>query len=120
MRPLPPIYKKNGMQHEVIKREGDVVLARSRTDASKPLPLGAPCLGYEVFVVKKCPEGKFGDKIVEAHESCPGNEQWGAKGWTFPFLAEAEVKFAAQVAKEAAKVPTASDADAAVEEEDEA
>ena len=97
MKPLGTTYRKNGFHYEIIRREGLIAIAQQR------LAPGRGCLAFEVIKIRECPEANFAGTIVPAHESAPGNEEWGNRGWTFPTIERATAKFEALVAADIAK-----------------
>ncbi len=94
MRPLGTTYRKNSFHYEIVRREGLIAIAMQR------LSPGRGCLAYEVIKIRECPEANFAGTIVPAHESAPGNEEWGNRGWTFPTLERATAKFEALIKAE--------------------
>ena len=96
MKPLGNSYRKNGFNYTIIKRVGDVAIAAQRLGERTS---GTP-MAYEVIKVRPCPDAYFTDPatkqktLVPAHETAPGNEEWGTRGWTFPTIDRAEAKFA--------------------------
>ncbi len=89
MRPLGPTYAKNGFSYKVLTRHGNLAIAQQQ------LRPGVGCLAFEVIRVKQVKEGKMFDKVIEAHEAPPGNEEWGRHGWTYPTLTAARAKLRA-------------------------
>lgn len=100
MKPLGTTYRKNGFHYDIIRREGLIAIAQQR------LAPGRGCLAFEVIKIRECPEANFAGTIVPAHESAPGNEEWGNRGWTFPTIERATPKFEALVAQELTKANT--------------
>lgn len=92
MKPMPLTFTKNIFHYEQILRDGQFAIYKQR------LRPGAGCLAFEVIRIKQVPECEMFGKIVEAHESGPGNERWGQDGWTYPTLERAKAKFHALVA----------------------
>lgn len=86
IKPLGPTYAKNGFTFELIVRRGPFAIYQQR------LRPGVGCLAYEVIRVKEKQDVTMFNRLVEAHESAPSNEDWGRWGWTFPTLALAEAK----------------------------
>jgi hypothetical protein len=81
MKEIEKQYRKNGYIFDQIWRKGDVCIY-SQTD-----PDSGRVVAYEVFEVIKREEAEIQGNVIPAKESCPGNEQWGSKGytcWTIP------------------------------------
>lgn len=97
MKPIGTTYRKNGFHYDIIRREGLIAIAQQR------LAPGRGCLAFEVIKIRECPEANFAGTIVPAHESAPGNEEWGNRGWTFPTIERATAKFEALVAADISK-----------------
>lgn len=95
MKPLGDSYRKNTYHYEIIKRVGDIAIAKQR------LRPGVGCLAYEVIIIQKKEASEIKGVIVEAHEAAPGNEQFGNLGWTYPNLERAEKKMAELLKREA-------------------
>ena len=71
---LKPAFRKNGLSYILIQRNEVVVLfGVSGTFTNK-------VLHYEVCKVKKVPAGEMFGKTYPAHETIPGNEQFGRDG----------------------------------------
>ncbi len=79
-------FSKNGFHYELVTRHDDLAIYKQR------LRPGAGCLAFEVIRVKKVKECVMFGKIIEAHESSPGNAEWGISGWTYPTLERARAK----------------------------
>lgn len=88
-------YSKNGYQFELINRKGlNAIFLGTKT--------GSQSLNYEVVRLREVMEGSriVRDKVSgteskinwEAHESTPGDNEWGVRGWTYSTLLEAEAK----------------------------
>lgn len=68
-------YAKNGYDYVVVKREGDLAIAKgqSRTSIS---------INWEVIEIQSHDGLQMGKNWVNAKEYPPRSEQWGVKGWT--------------------------------------
>lgn len=77
MKPLPLTFVGRGPQKgwnfTLIERDGLHAVYRKEKEGHE---------SYEVIIVKRCPEYKLGDSVIEAHEAFPSPEEWGIKGWT--------------------------------------
>ncbi len=89
MRPLGSAYTKNTFHYEILTRRGNLAIAQQR------LRPGEGCLAFEVIRIKQVKESVMFGKVVEAHESAPGNSSWGTDGWTYPTLEAARAKMRA-------------------------
>ncbi|MCK9587800.1 MAG: hypothetical protein M0Q93_00390 [Terrimicrobiaceae bacterium] len=88
MKKLSDSFRKEGFDHKVLKREGDVVLIRKTKEA------GGHYDGYEVAIVQSHQGYRFGNETFPPAEFMPRNEDWGWKGFSFTDLERAEIKFA--------------------------
>lgn len=103
-KPLPRLFKRDGFLHEILKRDGDVVLLKKTKE-------GLKFLGYEVIIVQRH-EGRtepLNGCVLEPSEHSPSPILWGEKGWSYTHddLAGAERRFAAVVQEAADPQPVA-------------
>ena len=101
MKPLSDTFRKNGFNYVRIMREGNIALYAQRLKDG-PIEKDAKCLAYEVFKVKQNPDYIMAGTLIPAHESAPGNEEFGRLGWSFNTLERAKAKFNEMVAREKA------------------
>ena len=87
-KPLELQFTKTGFRFKQLVREGD--LAIFHKVALDPRPHDA---GFEVVVVGRHDGYEIAGVKIEPSETYPSNEQWGNKGWTYPDLYNAEVRF---------------------------
>ena len=71
-------FRKNGFTHEIVRREGPVLLVRRHRQ-------GAPA-HFEVVLVRTMPPNQF---VSHPYEKYPSNEDWGTYGFTYPSLEHA-------------------------------
>jgi hypothetical protein len=87
MTTLPPIFRANGFDFTLIKRNGDVALL------SKCKP-GHRLTHYEVVIVQHRKAVTFPNgKTTPAHEAMPSAEDWGTLGWSPYDLKAAHARF---------------------------
>lgn len=86
MKPLPQQYRKNSYDFNLVEREGDVAIYEQIDPDTKRR------VAFEVFEVLKKPERNIGERVVEANEGCPSNEDWGTFGFTVWTLEAAKEK----------------------------
>lgn len=92
MRLKSNTYEIYQSKFEIIKREGNVCLAKEiEVDH------------FEVFLVQVRGASKIADREVEAGEFIPEAGMWGQWGWTFRKIGPAESKFSALVQLQACK-----------------
>ena len=84
MKKLPDNFRKEGFDHKVLKREGDVALLSKSKDNYH---------GFEVVVVQSHNGYRFGNELFPPAEFMPRNEDWGSKGFTCSSREAAEVRF---------------------------
>jgi len=80
-------YSKNGFKFTLLKRVGDIALFCG----TKP---GSNHANWELIKIQSHEGMTIAGKEIAPAEYAPGNNQWGAKGWTFlrsyPALAKME------------------------------
>jgi hypothetical protein len=74
MKKLPAVFRSDGFDFELLKRDGDIALFRK----TKP---GFSFETFEVVVVQHHKERMIAGKSIEDGEAMPSSEQWGSKGW---------------------------------------
>jgi hypothetical protein len=89
--PLPNRLTHSGYTLRLLKRDGDIALFAK----GKPSHFHEH---YETVIVRHLPEKTIFDKVCQAKESLPLNEDWGTAGWTDVDLEKAEKRFSALVA----------------------
>jgi hypothetical protein len=99
MQKIPKTFNKNGLSHELIKREGNIALY------VQSFPEGG-ISGYEVHKIiistpsiakYEQPDGTFKEIKYPAKEKLASNEEFGRYGWSCLTLAQAETVFKQQV-----------------------
>jgi hypothetical protein len=68
-------YSKNGYDFTIVKREGDLAIAKGHSRNSE-------AVNWEVIEIQSHDGLKMGDAFVAPAEFAPSNNQWGNKGWT--------------------------------------
>jgi hypothetical protein len=81
MIPLKNVYIIKGFEHKLIKRINDWAIF-SQVKRNK-------IIAYEVVKIVKYNDINMFDKLILAHETLPGNEKWGADGFTCFTIEEA-------------------------------
>lgn len=75
MKPLPTQFRKDGFDHEVIRREGMVALIKkTKTGYSS----------FEVIRIQSHDGYEMMGVVVPPAEHMPRSEDWGTHGFTFP------------------------------------
>lgn len=90
---LPTEFKKGPFYFKLIKREGRIALLEKSKGEGCPKH-------YEVIVIQKRKDAIMFGNTIPAHEAVPGDEMWGAAGFSPYDLAAAELKFAALTKKQ--------------------
>lgn len=98
-------FTKRGYEYRQVKRSDRVAMYEQRKDGRLH--------AYEVFRIQVHDARMMGDKLLQAGEAPPPDEQWGKKGWTCVTLEGAEQRY------EALHVLPDEPADEAPEETDE-
>jgi len=80
-------FAKNGMHYKIIRREGNVAIAKASIEKG----LGA--VAYDVILIREREETKLFNNIVPAAEYGPSNENFGVFGFSYPNLEMANKKF---------------------------
>lgn len=86
MRKLKSTYKKNGYIHNVLYNDSNFAISEVYDEDTDKV------ICYEIFQIIKNKSMKIAGREVEPWESCPSNEDWGMKGWTYRTYKEAENK----------------------------
>ena len=86
MKRLADHYQKNGFHFRIVSRVNDVAIY------SQHATIDGPALYFEVFIVQHNQERIMAGFTIPAKESCPGNEEWGRKGWTYTNFLDAKKK----------------------------
>jgi len=94
MKKLPTKFRKEGLDHVVLQRQGDVVLIHK----TKPEMYD----GYEVAIVQSHNGYRFGNEFFPPAEFMPRNEDWGSKGFTCRDIESANARFAKLVKQQTA------------------
>jgi hypothetical protein len=86
-KPLPTPYNKNGFEHTLLFREGDIAIFHKvhlapQFDA-----------GFETVVISRHDGYEMAGTTIEPAECYPSPEMWGTRGWTFQHLLAARKKF---------------------------
>jgi hypothetical protein len=84
-KPLAESFKKNGFNHELIIREGDVAIYERSKNGKN--------FHYEVIIIKRHNGYMLAGILIEPAEIYPSSSLWGANGFTYNTLEEAENKF---------------------------
>lgn len=85
-------YKKNGHLFTLYCRAGDVAIFHGKR-------IGGRSETWECIHIQSHNGREIGGKFVEPAEYPPGNEQWGAKGWTYQNPELARDRFEVEVGK---------------------
>ena len=72
MKPLEPLFTKNGIMYELVKRTDKVALFK--------LSLDSDHVGWEVCRISQHEDFFKGDALIPAAETIPGNEEFGRDG----------------------------------------
>jgi hypothetical protein len=91
-RPLETEFLKNGFRFRLLRRDGDVAIFHKVALKGGHHPVSFDA-GFETVRVGRHDGYEIAGVQVEPAETLPGNEQWGMKGWSFPTLFAAELKF---------------------------
>jgi hypothetical protein len=86
MKQIANTYNKNSFTFNLIERDQDVAIYEQIE------PETGKRIAYEVFEVMKKQAVILHGNAIEAHESCPSNEQWGNYGFTVYDLKDAKDK----------------------------
>jgi len=78
-------YSKNGYGFTLIKRIGNFALFIGTSPISRNV-------NYEVIEIQSHDGMNIAGKDIAPAEYAPGNNAWGAKGWTLLTLEDAEAK----------------------------
>lgn len=99
MKTLPALFARNGFSHKLVIRDGMLAIyERKHSTAQRP--------HFETIRIRVWPERTLHGRMLPLQEAYPSSEQWGAHGWTYATLKEAQQKLAAL--KLAAAQPTAN------------
>jgi hypothetical protein len=77
-----------GFHYCQIARKGMVAIYRQTGKG-----LEDSSVAYEVIKIQSHPETEMFRRLVPAHQSMPGSETWGKRGWTFTSKEKAFKKF---------------------------
>lgn len=88
MKKLEKKITKKGFIYEQIKREGNKAIYTQKRDDRD-----SKSVHYEVIIIKSHDGYEIAGNKIPAGEVYPSSTQWGALGWTFLDLREAENKF---------------------------
>jgi hypothetical protein len=102
---MPLTFVKNTFFYEQILRNGQFAIYKQRLNATADKPVRG-CLAFEVIKIREKEECVMFDKVVEAHEVGPSNEDFGQFGWSYPTLERAKDKLHLLIA--AAELPATS------------
>jgi hypothetical protein len=87
MRKIPASFTRKGYEYRQISRTGDIAIYEQASDTTK---------WYDVVVITKHKESKRiiqgKERTFQATEVYPSDSQWGAMGWTYYTLQNAQVK----------------------------
>jgi len=79
-------FAKNGMQYKIIRREGNIAIAKASMEK------GGGAVAYDVILIRERGETKLFNNIIPATEYGPSNEEGGEYLWSYPNLKMAESK----------------------------
>ena len=86
MKRLPEVFQKNGYEHILLWRDSEYAITEARDTDTKKVYF------MEAFEIQRHKEKAIGDKLIEARESTPSNEDWGLKGYTVYNMTDAQLK----------------------------
>lgn len=91
LKPIPQTFRRWGYTGQILKREGNVVLAEKHNDITPDHKY------YEVMVLQVHNGFEIAGKIVPPSEYLPHGEQWGQAGWSCQDLTHANEVFRREV-----------------------
>jgi hypothetical protein len=91
-KPLETDFTKNQFRLRQIRREGDIAIFHRTAVAGGIHPVAFDG-GFETIVVSRHDGYQISGVVMEPAECYPSNEQWGAKGWSYPTLFAADQKY---------------------------
>lgn len=83
MRTIPTTYNKDGFNHLLLHRDGDVAIYEQRK---------GEFVRYEVVIIRKYTRDNDFRKVEAGDEYLPCTNDWGRYGWTYITLEEAREK----------------------------
>lgn len=91
-KPLETDFNKNQFRFRQIRREGDIAIFHRAAIAGGLHPTAFDG-GFETVVITRHDGYEIAGVQMEPAECYPSNEQWGAKGWSYPTLFAADQKY---------------------------
>lgn len=88
MKKLEKTFTKKGFIYEQLKRIGNKAIYTQKKDSAQNA-----WMRYEVIVIKSHDGYEIAGNKIPAGEVYPSSTQWGAAGWTYVDLQDAENKF---------------------------
>lgn len=92
-KPLAKEFKRNGFVFRELRRDGNIAIFH-KVGIGGGVMAKTHDAGFEVVVIGRHNGYTLGDVPIEPAETMPSSEQWGDKGFTYPKLLDAEIKFA--------------------------
>lgn len=89
MRTIPISYNKDGFNHLLMHRDGDVAIYEKRKNHIDPTP---DFVRYEVVIIRKYTRDNDFHHVKVGDEYLPCTNDWGRYGWTYVTLQEAKEK----------------------------
>ena len=80
MKILGKTERKNGFDYRLVERSKNCAVYEQLDYEENGEEW---TVAYEVFIIKNRKESKIGDRIIEAGEVFPGNEDFGDNAWSY-------------------------------------